>query len=72
METVCVGRRTGVEAGDKDAATVWNDYWSKIKDFRKPNGEMNYANLITIVAVMASFPCCDGTQMFQWSVSSVV
>ena len=38
----------GVEDGDKNAATVWNDYWLQIKDFRKPNGEMKYANLITL------------------------
>ena len=50
-----------VEDEDKDAATAWNDYWSMIRDLRKPNGEMNYGNLVTFVAVIASFPCSNAS-----------
>ena len=48
-----------VEDEDKDAATAWNGYWSKIKDLRKPNGEKKYGNLITFAAFMAFFPCSN-------------
>ena len=34
-------------------------YYSKIREMRKANGEIKYSNLITLVSVMASFPCSN-------------